>query len=113
MARLPESMLTPAIKAVLKERPDVELVVYITLAHALEEEKWERMRMGVDVHPERMKVIRAEASHPDFGYLNLHTEIERIDGAFHFKPIVRSMPIVEGRSDVVLSDLWPKGKLNS
>jgi hypothetical protein len=30
-----------------------------------------------------------------------------------FSPIIQSRPAIEGRSDVILSGLWPKRKLNS
>lgn len=114
LGELPNTFVTDHIRGVLKHHPDIEVVTFISLAYGVKPEEFERLPTRPADHPNRRTMIGAECSHPDFGYIRLHTEYTEDSAGFHFKPISRSTPTTEKPpADSFLIDLWPKRKLNS
>jgi hypothetical protein len=111
---LPTPLINPFVRGILRSRPDVELVMYISLALAITDEQYKCLPKRPEEHPDRVTVIRAEGSHPDFGYVSLHSEFQPNGKSFTFKPNKRSIPAVcDNCGEALLKDLWPKRKLNS
>lgn len=109
------ALVRASIRQALQAKPNVEMVMFVSLGVALSDEEIERMRVNAEIQPRCLTVIGLEASHIDFGYVRLHSEYTRDDHGYHFKPICQSMApgVVTSPAGSLLSELWPKRKLNS
>ena len=111
--KLPAALITPLIQGVVAYRGDIELVTVITLGWAVTPEQFERLPERPINHPDRVPVIGCEGSHVDFGYVRMHCEYAHNGEGWTFKPISRSARSLSPPPESLLTNLWPKRKLNS